>query len=298
MKVFYFDRETGEKKLEKIYGGKALLLLYGEGFFSPILRFLASKFSLVSTLYGWWQKLPLSKKKISPFVSAYEVDASEFLTPISEFPSFNAFFCRKLKATARPIASGEETAIIPADGRYLVYPDISTQGGFFVKDKQFSLQALLKDDPLAEEYKDGSLVLGRLCPTDYHRFHFPTSGIPTNRRLINGSLFSVNPIALIKNIHIFSENKREITIFENTPFGKVLLLEVGATNVGTIHQTYLLNKPVFKGEEKGYFSFGGSSIVLIFKRNALHFCEDLLKNSENKIETLCKMGQPLGTKVL
>lgn len=296
MKVIYVDRETKEKKEEKIYGEKAIRFLYGEGFLRSICRFFCS-LALFAAFYGFWQKQKFTKKKIKKFIADFSVDTSEFLNPVDHFSSFNDFFCRKLKPQARPIDPDDSIAIIPADGRYLVYPNLSECDGFFVKGEKFSLRNLLKDDTLTEEYHEGAIVLGRLCPVDYHRFHFPTKGIPEKRRLINGFLFSVNPIALVKNSAIFTQNKREITIFSQTPFGKILFIEVGATCVGTIHQTYKPNTRVQKGDEKGYFSFGGSLLILLFKQGTIDFSEDLLHNSANGLETFCKMGQPLGRKI-
>lgn len=296
MEVIYYDRQTKEKRLEKIYGRKALHLLYREGLVSFCFRFSLAKIALISKFYGLWQKLPYTKRKIVPFIEQFQVDSSEFLEPVSAYNSFNDFFCRKLKSEARPIAKGDHIAIIPADGRYLVYPDISLAEGIFVKGKFFSLEALLGCQKLAKEYAKGSLVLGRLCPIDYHRFHFPVQGVPKAPKRINGSLFSVNPIALIKNIQIFTENKRQITTLENTPFGKVLFLEVGAMCVGSIHQTHKPNVLANKGDEKGYFSFGGSSVILLFPRQSINFCKDLVDNSKEMTETFCKMGEPLGYK--
>ena len=77
-----------------------------------------------------------------------------------------------------------------------------------------------------------------LCPVDYHRFHFPAAGVPGETRLIDGPLFSVSPIALRKRLAYLWTNKRTLTALETRRFGTVLLFEIGATCVGTIHQTF------------------------------------------------------------
>lgn len=298
MKVIYIDRKTQTPKVEKIYGGKWLHFLYQHrlrwiGF--PLLYLIATC-ALCSRFYGFLQRRSYTKKKIEPFIKDFDVNTVDFEKPISHFSSFNDFFCRKLKPEARPIAAGNDIAIIPADGRFLVYPDISLCDGIFVKGKAFSLKNLLSDLDLYQEYKEGGLMIGRLAPVDYHRFHFPTEGVPNQTKFIDGKLFSVNPLALMKNISIFTQNKRALTLLEQTPFGKIILMEIGATHVGSIHQTYKPDQPVQKGEEKGFFSFGGSALIYIFPKNSIEFCQDLLNNSKNHLETLCQMGQPLGKK--
>lgn len=294
--LYYIDRQTGKKTEEQVYGGNALEFLYGESFLSRTLgRFLStlcSKISLCSAVYGWWQKQSWSKKKIIPFINKYHVDTTDFLNPPESYESFNAFFTRHLKPDARPSAS--TPAIIPADGRYRVFQDIATVDGFLVKGKKFKLDELLQDKSLAKEYAHAGMVMARLCPVDYHRFHFPCDCIPAKAELINGWLYSVNPIAVKHNIDIFSENKRMLTVLETTDFGKVLFMEIGATNVGTIHQTYTPNKSYQKGEEKGYFSFGGSALIILFPQNSIRFNDDLIKSTSDGIETLCRLGQPLG----
>lgn len=291
--IEYIERKSGLRKREKIYFEKTIRYLYETRLGKSLVKLL-SRSLLFSIWFGWWQKSSFTRSKISPFIRHYEIDSAEFeLEDPALFSSFNDFFIRKLKESARPLAS--EPALIPADGRYLVYPDIHSCEGFVVKGVKFELSKLLGDVALASQFAEGSLVIARLCPSDYHRFHFPCNGVVGKSRLINGFLFSVNPIAIKKNIHIFTENKRVITQIDSDSFGPVLFIEVGAAGVGSIHQTFLPNHYYNKGAEKGFFSFGGSSIIILFQPNRIRFSEDLLKNSSQHIESLCLMGQPLGT---
>ena len=135
--------------------------------------------------------------------------------------------------------------------------------------------------------------MARLCPTDYHRFHFPFSCHASSVKVINGFLYSVNPLALSKNIEIFTENTRVISTLTSEIFGEVIFIEVGATNVGSIHQTYR-EGTVQKGEEKGYFSFGGSSLILLFEEGRIVFDQDLIEAGKTGVEIKCLMGQPMG----
>lgn len=296
--ILFIDRLTGKLSPEKVYGGSFLRFLYGKNFFQKIMgKYLAALlacFPLFSRFVGWWQKQSWTKKKILPFINEHKIDAQEFLEEPSAFASFNDFFIRKLKPSARPICEKENVAVIPADGRYLFYPDIKEADGFVIKNKKFSIEKLLLDSRLAEIYDAGSMVIARLCPSDYHRFHFPCACIPGPSRLINGALWSVNPWALQHNFAIFTENKRVVTTLETDLFGPVIYIEVGAKAVGTIHQTYKPGSFCSKGAEKGYFSFGGSTLILLFKPNTIQFDADLITASTDHIEIKCLLGQSMG----
>lgn len=296
--IRYVDRLTGRKEIEKVYGERAIAFLYGDDCLSkllgwPLLHSLV-KTSLFSALYGTWQKLPLSKTKIKPFIKDYHVDTSEFLDEVDSYRSFNDFFIRKLKPEKRPIAPGKDVAVMPADGRYYFYQDISKTKGFVVKDQKFDIGSLIQDETLAKRYANGSMLIARLCPTDYHRFHFPCDCIPGPTKFINGWLNSVNPLAIKQNLEIFTQNKRAMTKLQTENFGEVLYLEIGATNVGSIKETYTPNVFQPKGVEKGYFEFGASALILLFEPNRIHFDQDLLSITEQGLEAKCLMGQPLG----
>ncbi len=294
MEITYIDRKTGQKCIEKVYGHKALSFLYGDGIlkglFSKALLPLLAHIPFFSHFYGYLQKRPASAKKIAPFIEAYHIDSSEFLQ--EQFRSFNEFFIRKLKPERRPIVSDPNILAAPADGRYFVYPQFNQ---FLVKGQEFSLHTFLSSIAFAHRYKEGAMAIIRLCPVDYHRFHFPCDCIPSKARLINGPLYSVNPIALRKRLAILSENKRMITELETEHFGTVLYIEVGATSVGSIHQTYTAERSVRKGEEKGYFEFGGSCIVLFFEKGRILFDSDLLANTRKGFETRLNFGESLAT---
>ncbi len=299
--ITFIDRVTGKKEVEKVYGEAALRFFYGENLTSRLfgypINYLWARNPIFSSLYGWWQNLSFTKRNVPNFIKRYGVDESEFAESVASFKSFNDFFVRKLKASARPIAAGEDVAVIPADGRYLFFPNIQVSEGFIVKGKKFNLSTFLEDEALAEKYKQGTMVVARLCPSDYHRFHFPCDSIPNAAKLINGWLYSVNPIALKRDIDIFVQNKRAITQMDKTPFGKVLYIEVGATNVGSITQTYEADQFQPKGMEKGFFSFGASTIVLLFPPDSITLDPDLIAASQQGCEIKCLMGQRMGTTV-
>lgn len=138
------------------------------------------------------------------------------------------------------------------------------------------------------------MLISRLCPVDYHRFHFPVAGTPGEARLINGWLYSVNPIALRLNPAYLVENKRMLTLIETARFGRVAQLEVGATMVGSILQTYVPGRTMAKGDEKGLFAFGGSCVITLFQRGRIVFDHDLVEHSAEQREVYARIGERLG----
>lgn len=292
--IVYFDRYKNSTCVEKIYGDKALRWTYGSLAGRISLNVLVKR-AIFSYWYGWRMDQPSTREKIGPFIKQYGLDPAEFLCDVKDFKNFNEFFFRKLKPEARPINADPLSVVFPADGRHLCVPDLSQCDGLFVKGEMFSLEELLQDQKLADRYAKGSLLLSRLCPVDYHRFHFPAAGIPGATRLIKGPLYSVNPIALCRNIHILARNKRCVTELQTEAFGKVLLLEIGATCVGSICQTFKAGQSVSKGSEKGYFRFGGSSTITIFEPGRVRFDQDLIDNSKQHRELYARIGDHLGS---
>jgi len=199
-KIVYLDRVSGKHEEERVYGRQALELIYGDSWLSrflgkALLHFLI-KWPFFSWIYGRLQNSPRSKKKIIPFIKKFHVDTTDFLNPVASYSSFNDFFSRKLKPDARPIDPRDHVVTAPADGRYLFFQDVGKSDGLVVKGEKFSLSSLLKDEGLASQYANGSMVIVRLCPTDYHRFHFPCDCVPGVSTLLNGWLYSVNPLSL------------------------------------------------------------------------------------------------------
>ena len=288
----YYDRQTGKLAYEKVFGGKTLAFLYGGSRLGNFFKNCISKNSFASSFMGFWYNLSLTKRNILPFIEKYAVDPKEFLLKSEDFVSFNDFFTRKLKPEARPIASSD--AVIPADARYWFYENMTDNTDFLVKGERLNQNILIANDALAKEFEGGAALIARLCPSDYHRFHFPVDCIPGEPKLINGPLFSVNPIAIQQNIRYLTENKRILTILKSPLFGKIAYIEIGATSVGSIKETYTPNVPVLKGSEKGYFEFGGSSLILLFQKNAISFSPDLVQATKNGYEIRCLMGQKMG----
>lgn len=289
----YFHRYKQRLEDEHIYGEGWLRFAY-ENPAGRLFVWLVARRAFFSLWYGYKMRKPESALRILPFLAKYDIDVDEFAKSAFDYKSFNEFFYRALKPEARPIAPGDDVAVMPADGRHLAIPDVDASPGFYVKGATFTLTDLLGDPALAQAFAGGSMLISRLCPVDYHRFHFPVAGTAGESRLVKGWLYSVSPIALRRRLRYLVENKRVITLIDSPRFGRVAMIEVGATNVGSIQQSFVPGRPVRKGEEKGLFAFGGSCVITLFERGRLRFDADLVAQSAGHLETYARMGDRLG----
>lgn len=291
--IEFYNRHTGAVETESVYGEGFLRWAYG----NPLGRLsvaVAVKRLWFSRWYGWRMDRPVSQARVAPFIQDYAVDVSEFAEAQSDYRTFNEFFYRKLKPSARPIAPGSAVAAFPADGRHLAIANVSAADAFYIKGQRFDLAAFLGSAELAAEFEGGSVLISRLCPVDYHRFHFPVAGRTSSAQILDGSLRSVSPLALRRKLSILWENRRARTVVESAEFGKVIVMEVGATCVGGMHQTFSPDTQIEKGADKGYFSFGGSCVTTVFKAGAIQFDADLLEHAAGGREVYAKMGEQCG----
>ncbi|MXV38051.1 phosphatidylserine decarboxylase [Flavobacteriaceae bacterium Ap0902] len=289
--IQYVDRETGEMKIENVAGEDWLTWLYHNPVGEATLWALAKR-KILSSMYGDMMDKPSSAGKIEPFITDYDIDMQ--IAEQQDFENFNDFFTRKLKQNARPIDTISTVVVSPADGKVLAYSHLDNQD-FIVKGYKFNVSSFLDNPTLASQYEDGSLLIIRLAPPDYHRYHFPVSGEIIMNHQIDGDYYSVNPIALRERVEIFWLNKREYTVINNPIFGNVVMAEVGATMVGSMVQTFE-DSIIKKGEEKGYFKFGGSTVVLLFEKNKIKIDQDLLNNTSKGLETTIRMGEKIAEK--
>jgi len=290
MQIKFIDRKTGNIQTETPPGEGFLKLLYNNPFGKMAILPIAKR-KFLSEFYGKKMNKPSSTKKIAGFVKQLSINMDEAVKPISEYTSFNDFFYRKLKPEARPIENG---FVSPGDGKLLAFENIADIHDFFVKGRTFTLSEFLNNTNLAETYKNASLLILRLAPNDYHRYHFPYSGTASEMTKIKGDYFSVSPYALASNFtQVFCENKREFCILSTKEKGNIIIAPVGATMVGSIIETYNANTNIKKGDEMGYFAFGGSTIVILIDKNKITIDSDIIKNTKNKIETFVKMGEKI-----
>jgi phosphatidylserine decarboxylase len=185
----------------------------------------------------------------------------------------------------------------PAEARYYGYDSLLDDEKIPVKGQFLKADSLIQNPKWNNVFKEGPLLLARLCPVDYHRFHFPDNGSILDNFRVEGSYHSVNPVALKSKGDIFITNERHITILQTENFGKLAYIEVGAICVGKIIQSKRLdNNSIFKkGAEKGYFLFGGSTVIVVGEKGLWKPSEDILKNTKLGIETYVQLGMSVAT---
>ncbi|SHK42813.1 phosphatidylserine decarboxylase [Hathewaya proteolytica DSM 3090] len=294
--IKYYDRKTKKIEIENVAGDKYLNWVYTSPIGKGLLELIVKR-KFFSSLYGKYCDSNMSKKKILKFIDEFNIDKELFETVPEDFKNFNDFFARKLKKEHMIFDKSNDVLISPCSARIFAYTDIKSNTVFNIKDFKYTLRDLLDNDQICETYNCGTCLIFRLCPTDYHRFHFIDNGVCSSSNKIKGSYYSVNPISLDTVKKVFVENKREWSVFKSENFDDVIYIEVGATCVGSIIQTYTADAPIQRGDEKGYFKFGGSTVIMLFKENIVEIDHDIVSNSRKGVETLINIGDSIGKRL-
>jgi len=256
---------------------------------------IASK--MFSRLYGNAQDSPKSAQKVPTFLKNFDIQIDQYQkgsfteNPIeTSYKSFNEFFIRKFQEGQRTFTPNDNEMGAFAEARYFGHESMSDDLKIPVKGSMLRAVDLIGDAELAKDFIGGPLMIARLCPVDYHRYHYPDHGKTLQAFTIPGDLHSVNPLALKYRQDIFIKNERRVAILDTEHFGKLVYIEVGATCVGKIVQSFDESKPFKKGDEKGYFLFGGSTVVLCGEKDKWMPSEDMLSNTKKGIETYIQLG--------
>jgi phosphatidylserine decarboxylase len=309
---YVIDRQTGEKSWEamSIYVRVGMHLLYYGSEQEKALHWKKTLELLKnqSEKMGREYDSPESKQHIVPFIQSFNLQPTlnEFVEPNPDaYPNFNAFFAREIKESARPIAEPENDLLTssPADCRLTAFPTIDLATKYWIKGHGFTVEALLGDANLAAQFDGGSIVIARLAPQDYHRWHAPVSGTVRGIKDIPGAYYTVNPQAINEpgTLDVFCENKRSVMTLERSATGSpIAVIAVGAMLVGSIKYVGgvdTIGAQVRRGQCLGAFYFGGSTVIVLYPPGEVMLDEDLVKNStEHKLETLMRVGWSTGVK--
>ncbi len=276
-----YNRKTKELEQEAEYGEAAINFLYHTVLGRCILKWIVAR-PFFSKIRSFYQKSPRSRKDIVPFIKKYNIDMNGYA---KEYDCFHDFFIRKRKIEYTADAH-ELTAV--ADSKLLVYR-IDENLRLDVKHSRYTLQEIVKKEMNLEPFKNGFCLVFRLSVSDCHRYHFIDGGEYIQRYRIKGLLHTVRPISA--QYRVFSRNQREVSLLQTKQLGDVIQVEVGALLVGCIQNHDI--KRFAKLEEKGYFEYGGSTII-VFLQNNVKIDADILENSKNGIETKVEIGEKIG----
>jgi len=296
LKIQYFNRQNETVEEEKVYGVEAVKWLYKSSLGRALSDTVAR--SAISQIYGDMQSTHFSKRKVKPFIKKFNIKMEDFLPQkgnpeCDPYDSFNDFFIRRFKEGKRVFDKTPEVMPAFCEARYMGVSAVKDSDTFPVKGSSLRACDLLANSTWDSTFKGGPLMIARLCPVDYHRFHFPDDGEILASYPVPGRLHSVNPIALKEKNDIFITNERFVTILETKNFGKLAFIEVGATCVGKIVQSRPMSGSFKRGEEKGYFLFGGSTVVLIGELGKWSPDTVILEKSKNHQEVYQELGTSL-----
>ena len=275
----YYNLKTN-KYIEIEENNRGLNFLYSNVFGRIILKIVISK--PIRNIYNKYMTSKYSLKKIDKFIKDNNINMDEYQE--ENYKSFNDFFIRKIKDDKRKVSKG---LFAIADSKLSVYK-IDDNSSFKVKNSIYTIDELLQSD--GSSFKDGYALIFRLCVDDYHHYVYPDDGEVLSNKHINGVLHTVQPLAF-KKYKVFSENDREVTFLNTKKYGEMAYIEVGAMMIGKI-----VNGKVTKfkrGEEKGHFEFGGSTVILLFKKDQIKINKKIIENSKKEIETIVKLGDSL-----
>lgn len=307
------DRQTDEKTWEamSIYVRLGMHLLYYGTYQEELLQttVVENMLKVQSEKMGKQYDDPASIAHIEPFIQSFGLQASlnELVQPDpTKYKTFNEFFAREIREDARPTADPSNASILssPADCRITAFPTMDLATKFWIKGADFTMARLLQDDELAQTFDGGSMVIARLAPQDYHRWHAPVSGTVISTREIPGAYFTVNPQAINEagTMNVYCENRRSVMIVERSAGGpRIAIVAVGAMLVGSIKYQKncdVSGTKIRRGQCIGAFYYGGSTVLVLFPKSEVVLDEDLVKCSTDAAgpcETLVKVGWKIGT---
>lgn len=286
------SRDRSGKQIVKVVSGeKALGYLYNTKTGRTVLKIMTRP--SVSKVTGKILSSKVSRIGIKKFVKKNNIKVDDYEE--RKYLSYNDFFTRKIKPGKRMICMAKSALICPCDGK-LSYYKIENDSVFYIKESMYTISELLENEPLAKEFVGGTCLIFRLSVDDYHRYCYFDWCKKSNNKFIKGVLHTVNPIVFDK-YNVYKQNCREYTILETENFGKAVQIEVGAMLVGKIKNLHEEGE-FARGAEKGMFEFGGSTIVLLLKKDICEIDNDIIQNSAENIETIVKMGERIGVSLI
>jgi phosphatidylserine decarboxylase len=291
--IKYINRKKNNQlENETVYGEKWVRWCYESGTGKKLQKLIG--LPVISRMYGHLQDGIASQGKVLPFIEKFNINMDEFVLENNEaggvpYSSFNNFFIRKFKEGRRNFPEENHKMGACAEARYFAWDKITPELKVPVKGVDLLPEEIIDHPEYSNMFQEGPLMIARLCPVDYHRFHYPDDGELVDRYKRGSELQSVNPLALKYKSDIFLKNERMVSILKTKNFGHLAYVEVGAVMVGKIVQS-AKGKNFQRGDEKGYFLFGGSTVIVIGEKGKWSPSEDILNNTAHNLETYITLG--------
>lgn len=299
--IQFFNRYSAKKEIEKVYGDAMVKLVYENSLGKLISPIFVNK--TVSQAYGLMQNQMITQLKVPKFVKNYNINLDDYEAGSVKidkkelsYKNFNEFFIRQFKKGKRPFLKADNRMPAFSEARYYGHEAMSDEVKLPVKGVYLKPTDLLGNDRYTNVFKGGPFLIARLCPVDYHRYHYPDAGKTIDSYTVHGEYHSVNPLALKAKQDIFIKNERRVSILETENFGKLAYIEVGAVMVGKIVQSFDESKKFKRGDEKGYFLFGGSTVIVLGERGLWKPSHDIISNTLEGMETYIHLGDEVAIK--
>jgi phosphatidylserine decarboxylase len=289
--ISYWHRDESKIKSDNIYADWFVRWCYENRFGKIFLNYFFSKKNF-NILYGLYKSSTFSAKQINKDITDFSVQMD--LYENGPFRTYSDFFLRKFKPGVRQFPTDNKIMGAFAEGRVLGYKEVSADQKYPVKGTYLDSNKLLGNPKISQDFVGGPIIIIRLCPIDYHHFHFPDTGTITKSYTIGGDYHSVNILALKNKGDIFINNERRITILETENFGKLAYIEVGAMCVGKIIQEDPECINFKKGQLKGHFGFGASTVIVLGEPGKWIPSADILEYSAQNIESYIRLGDQVG----
>ncbi len=290
--ITYINRADDLVKTEYPFASGFLYWSYNTILGRALTIFILSR-KIVSRLYGWLARQKFSRFFISSFARQTNLNRQSHVQSIKDFSCFNDFFIREPGDGTCPVNEDTDSLIAPADGKLLAYTGIDPNNTFLIKRNLFNLGQFLCSDNLASKFFGGTMIVLRLCLSDYHQFYFPDSGLSYQSSEIKGKYYAGGSYSCRKPTPFYAENHRTTTLFNSDHFGQMVMAEVGAFTVGSIKQTFIPGRQLNKGDKKGHFELGGSTVVLLLAKDSIKIDDDLFFNSIKGFETRVRYGEKI-----
>jgi phosphatidylserine decarboxylase len=249
---------------------------------------------LFDQLDAAYQHTRYSSRKIDPFIRKYHINMDEFERV--SYRSYDDFFIRRFRRGVRAFPSNPSEMGAFAEARYFGWNKLETDQQFPIKGYSLNAERILGSAEWAAPFVGGPIILARLAPVDYHHAHYPDEGITLRDSRIGGRLWTVNWHALQNKPDILFKNERYISILETHNFGRLAFVEIGALTVGRIVQVHRVDAPFKRCDEKSFFHFGGSAIVVFGEARAWRPSDDLLKHTSEGVETFVRLGETIAVR--
>jgi len=219
-----------------------------------------------------------SVKDIESFIKDSKNNIEDYYQGPSGWMTYNQFLARHVKPGKRPVADrcNDEIIVSPTDSKFLGEWTLNDDSTITVKGDTYDMKDLLADSSYTKKFKSGLFTHLYLSVNDYHRYHTPVSGKVVETKIIPGRTWTneikkITGKTTVDDIGFQFNQTRGYIILKTETIGFVAVVPVGMGFVSSVNITADEGTKLAKGEEFGFFGYGGSDIIMLFEKDAIKF---------------------------